>query len=71
MTSGKYVTFSCSIIHYILEDKDWKEYRKSDQLAVIADKIRFKRRIEHLNDILSPFLLRKLKNNGILWPNPP
>lgn len=53
MIGGKYVTFSSSIIHCVPEEKDWKGYKKSDQLAVFADKIRLTRFVEHLNDIFS------------------
>lgn len=59
MTNENHVRFSFATIFYISEDKEWAFYRKSDQLAVIADKIRFKERVEHLNLILGPILFKR------------
>lgn len=63
--TNKNVHFNFNITFYIAESKEWTVYRKSNSLAVLADKARFQQRIKDLESILGPFLkgsMRKPNN---------
>lgn len=74
MTSHKKeVRFSSSVIFYIGESPDWKEYREEEWQRIQADNLRFKERILHLSTIISPVLTsehrhRIIQRNGCLRP---
>lgn len=70
--SNKKVQFSHSVIFYIGESPDWREYRRDNSQRQQADNLRFKERIEHLSTIISPILTsehrqRIIQRNGYLW----
>ncbi len=70
--NNKKVDFSPSVIFYIGETPDWREYRREEWQKIQADNLRFKEKIIHLSDIISPVLtkehrLRICKRNGVLW----